>query len=42
MQYAQGLSQPEIADRLGVSVSMVKKYLGKALGRCRRQMVRPG
>jgi RNA polymerase sigma factor (sigma-70 family) len=42
MQYVQGLSQPQIADRLGVSVSMVKKYLGKALGRCRRQMVRLG
>jgi RNA polymerase sigma factor (sigma-70 family) len=39
MQYVHGLSQQEIADRLGVSVSMVKKYLGKALGRCRRQMV---
>ena len=42
MQYVHGLSQQEIADRLGVSVSMVKKYLGKALGRCRRQMVAAG
>ena len=42
MQYVQGLSQQEIAARLGVSVSMVKKYLGKALGRCRRQMVAAG
>jgi RNA polymerase sigma factor (sigma-70 family) len=42
MQYVHGLSQAEIADRLEVSVSMVKKYLGKALGRCRRRMVRLG
>jgi len=42
MQYVQGLSHREIADRLGVSVSMVKKYLGQALGRCRRRMVRLG
>jgi RNA polymerase sigma factor (sigma-70 family) len=42
MQYVHELSQPEIAARLGVSVSMVKKYLGKALGRCRRRMVRLG
>jgi RNA polymerase sigma factor (sigma-70 family) len=42
MQYVQGLSQAEIADRLGVSVSMVKKYLGKALGRCRGRMTQQG
>jgi RNA polymerase sigma factor (sigma-70 family) len=42
MQYVQGLSHREIAERLDVSVSMVKKYLGKALGRCRRRMVRLG
>jgi RNA polymerase sigma factor (sigma-70 family) len=42
MQYVHGLSQPEIAERLGVSVSMVKKYLGKALGRCRRRLARLG
>ena len=42
MQYVHGLSHREIADRLGVSVSMVKKYLGQALGRCRRRMVRLG
>jgi RNA polymerase sigma factor (sigma-70 family) len=42
MQYVQGLSLQQIADRMGVSVSMVKKYLGKALGRCRRRMVRLG
>jgi len=42
MQYVQGLSHREIAERLGVSVSMVKKYLGQALGRCRRRMVRLG
>ena len=42
LQYVHGLSQREIADRLGVSVSMVKKYLGRALGRCRREMAEPG
>jgi len=42
MQFVQGLSHREIAERLGVSVSMVKKYVGQALGRCRRRMVRLG
>jgi len=42
MHYVHELSHREIAERLGVSVSMVKKYLGQALGRCRRRMVRLG
>jgi RNA polymerase sigma factor (sigma-70 family) len=42
LQYVQGLSQREIAERLGVSQRMVKKYVGQALGRCRRRMVRLG
>ena len=42
MQFVQGLSHREIAERLGVSVSMVKKYVAQALGRCRRRMVRLG
>jgi RNA polymerase sigma-70 factor (ECF subfamily) len=40
LQYRYGLTYEEIADRLGVSPSMVKKYLAQALGRCRRLMVR--
>jgi RNA polymerase sigma factor (sigma-70 family) len=42
MQYLQGLSHREIANRLGVSPRMVKKYLAEALGRCRRRMARLG
>lgn len=37
-QYRYGLSYQEIADRLEVSPSMVKKYLTQALGQCRRRM----
>jgi RNA polymerase sigma factor (sigma-70 family) len=40
LQYRYGLTYEEIADRLGVSSSMVKKYLAQALGHCRRSMVR--
>jgi RNA polymerase sigma factor (sigma-70 family) len=42
LQYVHGLSHRDIADRLGVSPRMVKKYVGQALGRCRRRMVRLG
>jgi RNA polymerase sigma factor (sigma-70 family) len=42
LQYVHGLSQQDIAERLGVSPRMVKKYVGQALGRCRRRMVRLG
>ena len=38
LQYRYGLSYQEIADRLGVSSNMVKKYLAQALGQCRRRM----
>ncbi len=40
LQYRYGLTYQEIADRLGVSSNMVKKYLAQALGRCRRDMMR--
>ena len=42
LQYAHGLSYQQIAERLGVSPRMVKKYLGQALGHCRRRMARMG
>jgi len=42
LQYRYGLSYQEIAERLGVSPHMVKKYLGQALGHCRRRMARMG
>ena len=38
LQYRYGLTYAEIADRMGVSSNMVKKYLAQGLGRCRRQM----
>jgi len=40
LQYRYGLTYAEIADRLGVSANMVKKYLAQALGRCRRELGR--
>ncbi len=42
MQYVHGLSHRDIAEKLGVSPRMVKKYVGQALGRCRRRMARLG
>jgi RNA polymerase sigma factor (sigma-70 family) len=42
MQYWHGLSYEEIAQRLGVSTHMVKKYLSQALVHCRRRMARLG
>lgn len=38
LQYRYGLTYQEIADRLGVSSNMVKKYLAQGLGECRHRM----
>jgi RNA polymerase sigma factor (sigma-70 family) len=38
LQYRYGLTYQEIAERLGVSSNMVKKYLAQGLGHCRRHM----
>jgi RNA polymerase sigma-70 factor (ECF subfamily) len=38
MKYRHELSHEEIAARLAVSPSMVKKYLAQALNQCRRRM----
>ena len=40
LQYRYGLTYQEIADRLGVSSNMIKKYLAQGLGHCRRHMAR--
>jgi RNA polymerase sigma factor (sigma-70 family) len=40
LQYRDGLSYQEIADRLNVSPHMVKKYLTQALIHCRGRMSR--
>ena len=40
LQCRYGLTYQEIADHMGVSSSMVKKYLAQALTRCRRNMTR--
>jgi RNA polymerase sigma factor (sigma-70 family) len=42
LSYWHGLSYEEIAQRLGVSTNMVKKYLSQALVLCRRRMARLG
>ena len=42
LQYRHGLSYADIGERLGISTHMVKKYLGQALGHCRRRMARLG
>jgi RNA polymerase sigma-70 factor (ECF subfamily) len=42
LQYWHGLSYAEIGERLGISPSMVKKYLSQALLHCRRRMQRLG
>jgi RNA polymerase sigma-70 factor (ECF subfamily) len=38
LQYRYALTHQEIADRLGVSSNMVKKYLAQGLAHCRRRM----
>jgi len=40
LQYRYELTYQEIADRLGVSSNMVKKYLVQGLAHCRRRMAR--
>jgi RNA polymerase sigma factor (sigma-70 family) len=40
LQYWRGLSYQEIAEQLGISTHMVKKYLTQALAHCRRRMGR--
>jgi RNA polymerase sigma factor (sigma-70 family) len=42
LQYWHGLSYDEIAQRLGVSAHMVKKYLSQAMVHCRKRMARLG
>ncbi len=42
LQYWHGLSYDDIAQRLGISTHMVKKYLSQALVHCRRRMARLG
>jgi RNA polymerase sigma-70 factor (ECF subfamily) len=40
LQYRYGLTYEQIAERLGVSSNMVKKYLAQGLAHCRRLMAR--
>ena len=40
LQHRYGLTYQEIAERLGVSSNMVKKYLAQGLAHCRRHMAR--
>jgi RNA polymerase sigma-70 factor (ECF subfamily) len=40
LQYRHGLNHQEVADQLGISTHMVKKYLAQALAHCRRRMQR--
>lgn len=42
LHYRHGLSNQEIAERLGTSPFMVKKYRVQALRHCRRRMARLG
>jgi RNA polymerase sigma factor (sigma-70 family) len=40
LRFSQGLSYPEIGERLGISAQMARKYVMVALGHCRRRMQR--
>lgn len=42
LQYVQGLSHQQIAERMQVTPRMVKQYVAQALGLCRRRMTRWG
>jgi RNA polymerase sigma factor (sigma-70 family) len=42
LRFTHGLSYREIANRLGVSPQMAKKYVARALFHCRRRMARLG
>jgi RNA polymerase sigma factor (sigma-70 family) len=42
MQYWHGMRYEDIAQQLGVSTNMVKKYLSQGLVHCRRRMARLG
>ena len=42
LQYQHGMTYKDIARQLGVSPSMVKKYLVKGLTRIRRDLAEPG
>ena len=40
LQYVHGMSHKEIAERIGISPRMVKKYLAKGIAHCRLRMGR--
>jgi RNA polymerase sigma-70 factor (ECF subfamily) len=40
LQYRHGLGQQEVAQRLGISTHMVKKYVSQALVHCRKRLSR--
>jgi RNA polymerase sigma-70 factor (ECF subfamily) len=42
LAYWHGMSYQAIAERLGISPNMVKKYLSQALVKCRLRMARLG
>jgi RNA polymerase sigma factor (sigma-70 family) len=40
LQYMHGMSHKEIAERIGISPRMVKKYLAQGIAHCRQRMRR--
>jgi RNA polymerase sigma factor (sigma-70 family) len=40
LQYVHGMSQKEIAERIGISPRMVKKHLARSIAHCRTRMGR--